>query len=606
MVKWNGERLNIDGEDIQILSGSIHYFRTFPEQWEDRLIKLKNMGFNTVETYCCWNLHEPREGTFVFEKMLDLGAFLDTAARLGLYAVVRPGPYICGEWDFGGLPAWLLKDENALLRSNDEYYFSRAEKYIEQIMKIIAPRMQTNGGNVILLAAENEYGSFSNSHKYMSRCARLLEKYGTDIPIFTSDGHTPMMLCGGTAEGALPGLDFGYGNGILPEYTTALKNISADYPVLHIEHWIGGLTHWGKQPQKYPPESVGREISQQLEKGYHFNLYMFCGGTNFGFMNGANSFPYEKNGRTEYEYCPDVTSYELDGALTECGDLTPKYYAIKNAVERFTGKKLPESRNSEKQSIGKVPLTQSAALFENLGNIGEKFSDEFPRNMEHYGQDYGYILYRCRIEQGQEIARLSLKDVNDRATVYFNGEKIGVISRNDDIKHIELGKTAENGGTLDILAENQGRINYGPDMLRGDRKGICGYVYITDRVGVRQILSDWEIYTLPMNNLEKLSYGAAKSYPTFFKGDFSAEKGKDCFVHLKNFTKGFVTVNGFNIGRYWNIGPQLSLYIPWPLLKDSNEITVFEEENAAEPIIEITDKHILNGCNEYKNAEVVM
>lgn len=223
MVKWNGERLNIDGEDIQILSGSIHYFRTFPEQWEDRLIKLKNMGFNTVETYCCWNLHEPREGTSYLKECLIWALFGYRRAPRALCHGACPGPYICGEWDFGGLPAWLLKDENALLRSNDEYYFSRAEKYIEQIMKIIVPRMQTNGGNVILLAAENEYGSFSNSHKYMNRCARLLEKYGADIPIFTSDGHTPMMLCGGTAEGALPGLISATATAFCPSIRRRLK-----------------------------------------------------------------------------------------------------------------------------------------------------------------------------------------------------------------------------------------------------------------------------------------------------------------------------------------------------------------------------------------------
>ena len=477
---------------------------------------------------------------------------------------------------------------------------------MKQLMKQIVPRLKTNGGNVILLAVENEYGSFSNSHKYMDKCAELLRKCGADVPIFTSDGHTSMTLKGGKAAGALTGLDFGYGNGILPEYTEAFDRLSPNEPVLHIEHWIGGLAHWKETPQKYPADSVALEVRQQLEKGYHLNLYMFHGGTNFGFMNGANSFPAEQDGQIKMKYLPDITSYEIDGVLTECGDITPKYNAIKKAVEDFTGERLPQSENSPKQVIGRVVLDKTASLFDNLENIGTRFEDEFPRNMEHYGQSYGYILYRCRIEAGQEIVRLSFKDVNDRAHIYFNGRPLGLIERNDDKQYIDVDGLTESGGTLELLVENQGRINYGPDMLRGDRKGICGYVYITDRSGVRQILSDWEVYTLPMNGLGKLKYGKEKRFPAFFSGTFKAETGKDCFIHLKNFTKGFVTVNGFHLGRFWNVGPQLSLYLPWPLLKEQNEITVFEEENVVEPWVEINDIHILNGELAYKNAEVVM
>lgn len=606
MVELKEKYLHTDGKKIQILSGAIHYFRTLPEQWEDRLVKLKNLGFNTVETYCCWNLHEPRENEFCFEGMLDVGQFLDTAAKVGLYAIVRPGPYICGEWDLGGLPAWLLKDNNIILRSCDDLYFSAAENYMKRLMQEIVPRLKTNGGNVILLAVENEYGSFSNSHKYMDKCAELLRKCGADVPVFTSDGHTLMTLKGGKAADALTGLDFGYGNGILPEYTEAFDRLSPNEPILHIEHWIGGLAHWKETPQKYPADSVALEVRQQLEKGYHLNLYMFHGGTNFGFMNGANSFLAEQNGQIKMKYLPDITSYEIDGVLTECGDITPKYNAIKKAVEDFTGERLPQSENSPKQVIGRVVLDKTASLFDNLENIGTRFEDEFPHNMEHYGQNYGYILYRCRIEAEQEIVRLSFKDVNDRAHIYFNGRPLGLIERNDDKQYIDVDGLTESGGTLELLVENQGRINYGPDMLRGDRKGICGYVYITDRSGVRQILSDWEVYTLPMNGLEKLNYGKEKRFPAFFSGTFKAETGKDCFIHLKNFTKGFVTVNGFNLGRFWNVGPQLSLYLPWPLLKEQNEITVFEEENAVEPWVEINDIHILNGERAYKNAEVVM
>ena len=606
MVKWENGKLNIDGVESLVISGAMHYFRTLPEQWQDRLEKLKALGFNTVETYCCWNLHEPREGEFCFDGMLDIERFIQTARDLGLYVIVRPGPYICSEWDFGGLPPWLLKDDSIQLRSCQENYFGKVTSYMHKLMEYVVPYQITRGGNVILMAVENEYGSFASSHQYMLKCKELLRQCGVEVPLFTADGHTELTLNGGPVEGSLAGLDFGFGNGIHREYIEPFRKKWPDSPIFHAEHWIGGISHWGAAMPYYSVESVALEVEQQLQMGIHFNLYMFHGGTNFGFLNGANAFVQDPENRMKTTYLPDTASYESDGLLTECGNITPKYEAVQRVMANYLGRELPLPDQVQTQSLGDVPLEKAGSLFDNLDQIGERFTDEFPRNMEKYGQSYGYILYRCRIVAGQHISLIGFERVYDRIRIYFNGQPHGVIERNDEKKYVEPDGWMDEGGTLELLIENQGRINFGPDMLWGDRKGICGYVYICDNVGVRQLLTNWEIYTLPMTGLHRLTKGDSDRFPAFFRGVFAADEKKDCFIHLDHFTKGFVVVNGFNLGRFWNVGPQRSLYLPWPLLKEENEILVFEEENVEEPLVSIRDYHILNACKKCVPAETIV
>lgn len=330
---------------------------------------------------------------------------------------------------------------------------------------------------------------------------------------------------------------------------------------------------------------------------------MFHGGTNFGFMNGANAFTCDRENRMKVKYFSDCTSYDCDAPLNEYGDITPKYEALQEVMSQYSGKTLERPESVKTQNIGEVRLEKSVSLFDSLGDIADRFSDEFARNMEHYSQDYGYILYRTHIKPGQQLSILGLKDVFDRTHIYFNGIERGTIYRNDERQYLENVDWLNEGGVLELLVENRGRVNFGPDMLRGERKGICGYVFVMDRVGVKQILSDWEIYTLPMNKLGNLKYNGNRRLPAFFTGEFKAEEKKDCFVHLDNFTKGFVTVNGFNLGRFWNIGPQLSLYLPWPLLKENNEITVFEEESCTEPTVYLRDYHILNDGSSFSKAK---
>lgn len=606
MVTFSNNKFYINGEATRIFSGSIHYFRSLPEQWHDLMYKLKCCGLNTVETYCCWNLHEPSEGEFCFDGRVDIERFIKTAKDLGLWVIIRPGPYICAEYEFGGLPGWLLKDERIRLRTDEEPYMSAVKRYFDQLIPRIVPYLETNGGNVILMAAENEYGSFGNSTEYMNKNVELLKSYGVDVPIFTADGHSQMFIDGGHASNTLCALDFGYANGLHDEHFEYIKKFQPDSPIFHVEHWIGMFTQWGKPAQPYSADIVEKEIAQHLAMDTSFNLYMFHGGTNYEFTNGANAFNTDPDDRTETKFFADTTSYDYDAPLNEWGECTPKYFAIKRQMEKYLGRELPNPPKVPLQNLGRIDLTESCDLFSNLDKIGTRFESATLKSMEYFGQNYGYILYRTKITtDGADM--IAFSHIADRVHIYYDGIYRGTIYRNDKKQYLEIDGWMTKGGTLDLLVENMGRIGFGPDMLKGDRKGLNDYVYISQKEGPRQLLHNFEVYTLPMNDLSKLSFDNSKTnLPTFYKGTFKSQEKKDCFIHPKGFTKGFVMVNGFLLGKYWNIGPQLSVYLPYPILKDENEIIIFDEEPVTEPYIEITDKHILDSMTTDKGPETIV
>lgn len=594
MVTWKDKKFYINDEPVEIYAGSIHYFRSMPDRWYELLLKLKNCGLNAVETYCAWNLHEPKPGEYDFSGRLDIERFIQTATELGLYVILRPGPYICGEWDNGGLPGWLLADERMRLRTDEGEYLGYVKRYFKQLMPHIVPYLETHGGNVILVAAENEYGSFGNSRKYMNQCAELLKEFGIDVPIFTSDGVGRMFLEGGQADGCLCALNSGYGKGIVdPNHKKILWEQRPDAPFFNVEFWIGMFSHWGKPFQPYQAEYVAEEVRQRLLQDMNFNLYMFHGGTNFGFMNGANYFKDDPKNKHRSIYYPDVTSYDYDAALTEWGEVTPKYLAIQKIMSEYLGRELPKPDPVPLMSLGDIRLTEVAGLFDNLENIGEHHVSSYLHNMEYYGQNYGYILYRTHISPMEGPYELTIHGLADRATIYLNGIYCGTLHRNDEAAVLHGEGWMMEGGTLDILVENQGRINFGYKLDKGDRKGILESVVL--RHWASQTLYNWDVYTLPMEGLERLNYGdAGKDSPVFYKGTFKAAEKKDCFVHPDNFTKGFIVVNGFNLGRYWEIGPQRSLYLPGSILRDENEIIVFAEKPTDDPVISIRDYHVLD------------
>lgn len=579
-----GNQFYLDSEPFKVYSGAMHYFRTLPEYWEDRLLKLKAAGFNTVETYVCWNLHEPQKGVFDFSGMLDIVRFIETAKELGLYAIVRPGPYICAEWDFGGFPAWLLADKNIELRCNNEIYLKHVKDYLEKLFSLIKPLFITNGGNIIAMQVENEYGSYSNDKKYLRALVDIYDELGADVLKFTSDGDWCNMLSGGTIDGILPTLNFG---SRAATAFSALKDYG-EIPKMCMEFWCGWFDHWGEKHHTRKADNLIPELQEFLKQGASFNMYMFHGGTNFGFTAGAN---HQKC------YEPTVTSYDYCAPLTEWGDYTETYHKIRKLLcekQNIPMGELPPS--PVMQNIGKVKLTQSADLFENLENIAQKHYSPLPRSMEAYGQSFGLIYYVTKLKGKYDAGFLSVEDVHDYAHVYYEKKKIATINRckeKDFINKLKLKKQLFIKGTsseseIAVLVEGMGRVNYGKELY--DRKGISNIRFIN------QVLTDFDVYSLPLDNLEKLKFKnidtANKNGPVFLKGTFKAGKG-ECFVNMDGFTKGYVFVNGFNLGRYWDIGPQKALYLPSAVLREENEIIILELEKFKTTEIIIQDKPAL-------------
>ena len=577
ILTYSGSQFYMDGKPYTVISGAIHYFRIPRAYWRDRLLKLKECGFNTVETYTCWNLHERREGEFDFSGNLDIEAYVDCAAELGLNVILRPGPYICAEWDFGGLPSWLLTYENMPLRCYDEIFISKVRRYYTELLGRIRPRLAANGGNIIMLQIENEYGSYGNDKKYMRAIAELYLELKMNCLLFTSDGPTLTMLSGGSLEDYLAVGNFG---SHVKENFETMKAYREDQPLMCGEFWCGWFDHWGEAHHVRPADEIVECVRDFAETGGSFNFYMFCGGTNFAFNNGANY-------STKYE--PTVTSYDYNAPLSEAGDRTETYYRIRDILSDRYGNVPPLTAcDSKKAAYGKVTLTEAAPLFDNLKNLASPVYAPDAKFMEDIGQDFGYTLYRTTLTGPSDGWGLDIDSVHDRAQVFVNGEWRATLERWDKKPSgvgVPLGKSES--AQLDILCENMGRVNYG-NKIR-DKKGINGV-----RFGM-QYHFGWEMFPLTMNDLSGLSYAPASASvdkPTFLRGSLHID-GEVCdtFIRLDGFTKGFVAVNGINIGRYFNpAGPQKTLYVPAPFLKaGDNEIVVFESDKADSLTVTFTD-----------------
>jgi len=557
-----GDEFLLDGSPFRIISGELHPGRIPAEYWRHRIKMTKAMGCNTVSAYLFWNHHEAQEGIYDFRTgNRDISEFISIAKEEGMWVIIRPGPYVCAEWEFGGIPPYLLRTPEIKVRCLDPVYMKAAERYLSRLADELRPHLITNGGPVLMIQIENEYGSYGNDRDYMAALKKIWERCDIDVPFFTGDGPTTYMLEAGTLPGCAVGLDSGSDEA---DFELARK-MNPGVPVFSSETYPGWLTHWGEDWARPDTASLLREVKFLMDTGKSFNLYVIHGGTNFGFTAGANS------GGKGYE--PDITSYDYDAPIDEQGRATPKYYALR----RLIGSYLPEKAKLPPvpdpipvMTLPEITLSPFTSVWDNLPDPVRSVQ---PEPFEAFGQDYGFMLYSTRLI-GHKSGKLTVIDIHDYATVFLNGEFVGTLDRRLGINSIELPRTEVKDPLLEIFVEGMGRINFASAMI--DRTGI------TDRVVLNGMtLMNWNVSGFPMDEpfVKGLKATAVKPDKPgiFFRGTFTVDDAADTFIDMTNFIKGFAWINGNNLGRYWEIGPQQRLYCPasW-LRKGENEVIVFD------------------------------
>nr|XP_040026749.1 beta-galactosidase-1-like protein 2 isoform X2 [Gasterosteus aculeatus aculeatus] len=572
-LRANSSQFTLGGEPFRILGGSIHYFRVPRAYWEDRLLKMKACGLNTLTTYVPWNLHEPERGVFDFEDQLDLEAYLRLAGRLGLWVILRPGPYICGEWDLGGLPSWLLRDPDMKLRTTYPSFTDAVDSFFNQVIKRVVPLQYSEGGPIIAVQVENEYGSYAKDGEYMPFIKEALLSRGVTELLLTSDNKEGLQR--GGVKGALETINFQRLN---PNDIKYLDGIQPQKPKMVMEFWSGWFDLWGELHHVFPAEDMVAVVTEILRLDMSINLYMFHGGTNFGFMSGAFAvgMPAAKL---------MVTSYDYDAPLSEAGDYTTKYRLLRDVFSRYHAQPLPDPpSHRETTAYQPVVIQQHLSLWDSLHFTDKPLKSERPVNMENLpvnnnnGQSYGYTLYETPITS--EGTLNSKNNVRDRALVFVGKHFVGVLDFDTQELAVPDGKGKR---TLSLLVENCGRVNYG-NTLDEQRKGLVGDIEFNKRPLRDFIIRSLEMKPAFVDSLCRSGHWASMrqqpTFPAFFQGKLHVSGSpKDTFIKLPGWSKGVVFVNGKNLGRYWSIGPQQTLYVPGPWLhRGDNQVVVFEEQ----------------------------
>ena len=575
-----------DGEKVQLICGEMHYPRIPVEYWRDRMQRAKAMGLNTISAYVFWAVHEPQPGEFNFEGQADIARFVEIAAEEGLFVLLRPGPYVCAEFDFGGYPYWLQNDSSLVWRSDNPAFLAACERYLNALGKELAPHTVTNGGNIIMVQVENEYGSYSNDKVYLGKMAELIKNAGFNVPLMTCDGSGQMP--NGYIPGILPTVNGAVGDDIM----RSIDRYWPGGPYFVAEFYPAWFDVWGLPHSAVSYERPTEQLDWMLKNDVSISIYMFHGGTNFHYTNGANT----NNG----SYEPQPTSYDYDAPLGEYGNAYPKYHAFREVIQRNLpeGKVLPPvPADNPTTTFAPVELTEWAPLSIAYGKSVEA---EQPMTFEAMKQDYGYMHYQTTIAN-PDSGKLVLDELRDYAVVILNGQVVGSIDRRFHQNSIALNVTEPNS-VLEILVENGGRVNYGKDLVN-NLKGITKRVLFNG-----EELTGWTTTSLPLHRADVKSFRFPKmryegNLPGFYRGTFTIDKVGDTFVDMTGWGKGAVWVNGKSLGKFWGIGPQQTMYLPAPWLKEGeNEIVVFEMEYTGKRTLCGVDKPILNVLGPDKNA----
>jgi len=569
----------LDGKPFQMISGEMHYPRIPREAWRQRMKMAKAMGLNTIGTYVFWNLHEPQKGKFDFSGNNDIAAFVKTAQEEGLWVVLRPSPYVCAEWEFGGYPYWLQNEKGLVVRSKEAKYLEEYRKYIDEVGKQLAPLQVNHGGNILMVQIENEYGSYGKDKEYLEINRKMFIDAGFDGLLYTCDP------AGDLVKGHLPGL-LPAVNGL--DKPNKVKGLIQDNhygkgPYYIAEWYPAWFDWWGTKHHTVPAEQYVDRLDAVLAAGISINMYMFHGGTTRGFMNGANY----KDG-TPYE--PQISSYDYDAPLDEAGNATEKFMKFREVIQKHlpAEQKLPDVPKAKPTiAIPSINFTQASSIFDVLP--APKLNAT-PLTFEDLNQAYGFVLYRTTLNNAAS-GLLKIKDLRDYAIIFINGKRVGVLDRRLDQDSLQV-DVPQGKVTLDILVENLGRINFGKYLLQ-NKKGITDAVLLNDKE-----LRGWNMYGLPFYNINNIKFKSDKlntTSPVVRKGTFNLKEVGDTYLDMSNWGKGLVWINGHNLGRYWQVGPQQTLYVPveW-LKKGTNNIVVLELLKPEQNLLQGIQYPILN------------
>ena len=577
----------LNGEPFVVKAAELHYPRIPRAYWEHRIKQCKALGMNTICLYVFWNFHEEKPGEFDFTGQKDLAEFCRLCQKNDMYVILRPGPYVCAEWEMGGLPWWLLKKKDIRLREDDPYFLERVAIFEKEVANQVAGLTIQKGGPIIMVQVENEYGSYGESKEYVAKIRDIVRENFGDVTLFQCDWASNFQL--NALNDLVWTMNFGTGANI-DEQFAPLKKVRPDSPLMCSEFWSGWFDKWGANHETRAADDMIAGIDEMLSKGISFSLYMTHGGTNWGHWAGANS----------PGFAPDVTSYDYDAPISESGKITPKYEKLRETLAKYMdGKKQAKVPDDIPTiSVPAFEFTEVAPLF---ANLPEPKSDDTIRTMEEYDQGFGSILYRTTLPKIDRSATLTVTEAHDYAQIFIDGKYIGKLDRRNGEKQLDIPACAE-GAQLDILVEAMGRINFGRAIK--DFKGITEKVELKNG-GRTTELKGWKVYNLEdryegykglkFEPLKSVKDAQGQRVPGCYRATFHVEKPGDTFLNFETWGKGLVYVNGYGIGRIWEIGPQQTLYVPGCWLKEGeNEILVFDIVGPKEARTEGLEEPILN------------